>query len=93
MKRINALVGPLLQEFFVKRLLTHRNVSPQTLSSYSDAFRLLLQFVATKMHIEPVALNVTELKSRSHYGVSRKPRKGAEQYGTISQRQVGRHSL
>jgi site-specific recombinase XerD len=61
MKRTNALVGPLLQEFFVKHLLTHRNVSPQTLSSYSDAFRLLLQFVATKMHIEPVALNVTEL--------------------------------
>ena len=61
MKRTDALVGPLLQEFFVKHLLTHRNISPQTVWSYRDAFRLLLQFVAAKMHIEPVALKLTDL--------------------------------
>jgi integrase/recombinase XerD len=56
-----ALVGPLLQEFFVRHLVAHRNVSPQTISSYRDAFRLLLKFVAVKLHTEPVALNVTDL--------------------------------
>jgi integrase/recombinase XerD len=61
MKYSDALVGPLLQEFFIKHLLTHRNVSPQTLSSYSNAFRLLLQFVATKMNIQPVALKLDQL--------------------------------
>lgn len=61
MKDTNALVGPLLQEFFLKHLMTHRNVSPQTLSSYRDAFRLLLRFIARTMHIEPVALSLTDL--------------------------------
>jgi site-specific recombinase XerD len=61
MKRTDALVGPLLQEFFVKHLLTHRNISPQTVWSYRDAFRLLLQFIDAKMHIEPVALKLTDL--------------------------------
>jgi integrase/recombinase XerD len=61
MKHTDALVGPLLQEFFVKHLMTHRNVSPQTLWSYRDAFRLLLRFVAATMHIEPVALNLIHL--------------------------------
>jgi len=61
MKYSDALVGPLLQEFFIKHLLTHRNVSPQTLSSYSNAFRLLLRFIATKMSIQPVALKLDQL--------------------------------
>ncbi|HEF5870450.1 TPA: tyrosine-type recombinase/integrase [Burkholderia cenocepacia] len=61
MKYADALVGPLLQEYFIKHLLTHRNVSPQTLSSYSNAFRLLLRFIATKMNIQPVALKLDQL--------------------------------
>lgn len=61
MKPAHALIGPLLQEFFVRHLLTHRSVSPQTIDSYRDAFRLLLGFVAARLHIEPVALNVTDL--------------------------------
>jgi len=61
MKYADALVGPLLQEFFIKHLLTHRNVSPQTLSSYSNAFRLLLRFIATKMNTQPVALKLDQL--------------------------------
>lgn len=55
------LVGPLLQDFFVRHLLVHRNVSPQTISSYRDAFRLLLKFSAAKLHTEPVAIKVTDL--------------------------------
>ncbi|KLU26561.1 integrase [Caballeronia mineralivorans PML1(12)] len=63
MKNTDTLVGPLLQEFFLKHLMTHRNVSPQTLWSYRDAFRLLLQFIDTTMHIEPVALSLTHLSA------------------------------
>ncbi|WP_322041260.1 tyrosine-type recombinase/integrase [Burkholderia diffusa] len=61
MRHAHALVGPLLQEFFVKHLLAHRNISPQTISSYRDAFRLLLKFSIAKLHVEPVTLNVTDL--------------------------------
>ncbi|MGF6537288.1 tyrosine-type recombinase/integrase [Paraburkholderia youngii] len=61
MKYSHALVGPLLQEFFIKHLLTHRNVSPQTLSSYSNSFRLLFRFIATKMNIQPIALKLDQL--------------------------------
>jgi integrase/recombinase XerD len=43
--------GPVIsagQNFFVQRLLDQRQVSPATLSSYRDTFRLLLAFVAQK---------------------------------------------
>lgn len=61
MKYSDALVGPMLQKFFIKHLLTHRNVSPQTFSSYSNALRLLLQFIAKKMNIQPVTLKLDHL--------------------------------
>src|SRR5205814_1508303 len=38
-------IGPLLQGFFVEHLLQHKHVSPQTVTSYRDTFRLLLQYV------------------------------------------------
>lgn len=34
----------LLQSFFITRLMTQRRVSPHTIASYRDRFRLLLQF-------------------------------------------------
>ena len=61
MKPTTVLVGPLLQEFFVKHCLTHRNLSPQTISSYRDAFRLFLKFASAKRHVDPVALSVNDL--------------------------------
>lgn len=62
MRHINGdLVGPLLQGFFARHLLAHRNVSPQTISSYRDAFRLLLKFAEANLRTEPVALKVTDL--------------------------------
>lgn len=40
----STLVGPLLQAFFAEHLLTHKRVSSQTVDSYRDTFRLLLEF-------------------------------------------------
>jgi integrase/recombinase XerD len=45
MKQKVNLIGPLRQNFFVDFLVNQRRVSTQTLASYRDAFRLLLQFV------------------------------------------------
>jgi integrase/recombinase XerD len=61
MKQKVNLIGPLLQNFFVDFLVNQRRVSTQTLASYRDAFRLLLQFVREQKKIEPSAVRVGDL--------------------------------
>ena len=39
----------LLQSFFTTRLMTQRKVSPHTIASYRDTFRLLLQFAQKRL--------------------------------------------
>ncbi|MFL9862544.1 site-specific integrase, partial [Paraburkholderia madseniana] len=39
----------LLQDFFVERLMQQRAVSPETISSYRDSFRLFLQFASDRL--------------------------------------------
>jgi len=55
------LVGPLLQIFFTDHLVAQRRLSLQTVASYRDTFRLLLQFVHRETGIEPVALKIPGL--------------------------------
>ena len=57
------LVGPLLQFFFTDYLIAQRRVSPQTIASYRDTFRLLLQFVDRETGIAPTALPVATLNA------------------------------
>ena len=45
MKAPALLLGPHLQAFFTEHLSTHKRVSPQTLASVRDSFRLLLEFL------------------------------------------------
>jgi len=59
------LVGPLLQGFFSEHLVQHRQVSAQTIASYRDTFRLLLQFVREKKGIAPAVLTVDALDAPS----------------------------
>jgi len=55
------LIGPLLQNFFSEHLCAHKRVSLQTIASYRDSFRLLLQFLHTKTGTAPAALRVSDL--------------------------------
>jgi integrase/recombinase XerD len=57
------LMGPLLQGFFVEHLLQHKHVSPQTVASYRDTFRLLLQYAHRQLKTEPAALKITALEA------------------------------
>jgi site-specific recombinase XerD len=43
----------LLTGFFTQRLIQQQHVSPHTISSYRDTFRLLLQFINTRLGKEP----------------------------------------
>jgi len=58
---VSGLVGPLLQLFFTNHLTAQRRLSAQTIASYRDTFRLLLQFVHRTMGIEPASLPMSAL--------------------------------
>lgn len=51
----------LLQDFFCKYLLAQRNASPRTISSYRDAFRLLLRYVQDRARKPIATLTLAEL--------------------------------
>jgi site-specific recombinase XerD len=52
----STLLAPLLQRFFTDRLLRQRQVSPHTIASYRDTFRLLLKFAHQRLHTPPARL-------------------------------------
>ena len=51
----------LVQDFFYQRLIIERNVSPQTVASYRDTFRLLLRYVEEKLKRRPTDLTLGSL--------------------------------
>lgn len=53
------LIGPFLQLFFAEHLVVHKRASAQTIASYRDTFRLLLQFIQGKTGVPPAALPLT----------------------------------
>lgn len=51
----------LLQGFFTSRLIGQRRVSPHTVASYRDTFRLLLRFAHRRLRTEPSRLGLAEV--------------------------------
>jgi site-specific recombinase XerD len=49
-------LAPLLERFFIQRLMQERRVSPHTICSYRDTFRLFLKFAQQRLHQPPHAL-------------------------------------
>jgi len=56
-----ANLAALLQSFFTTRLMTQRKVSPHTIASYRDTFRLLLQFAQKRLRQAPSQLGLGDL--------------------------------
>ncbi|HUE72278.1 MAG TPA: site-specific integrase [Pirellulaceae bacterium] len=54
-------LGPALRAYFCSYLIGQRDLSPQTIRSYRDAFRLLLRFLRQKHGLQPDALSVDDL--------------------------------
>jgi integrase/recombinase XerD len=52
-----------IQEFFCNHLITQRNLSPQTVASYRDTFRLLLPFAQTQIKKTPSKLDLDDIDS------------------------------
>lgn len=56
-----SLLAPTLQAWFTERLITQRNCSPQTIASYRDTFRLLLDFASQQTGKQPCQLDLDDL--------------------------------
>lgn len=54
-------LAPLLERFFMQRLTQQRQVSPHTISSYRDTFRLFLKFTQQRLHKPPSHLKFEEI--------------------------------
>ena len=59
---MSATVLPaLIERFFTRHLIHRRDVSPHTIASYRDTFRLLLRFAQAKLGKPPSSLNLADL--------------------------------
>jgi len=54
-------LAPILESFFTDRLITQRRVSPHTIASYRDTFRLLLDFAQNRTGKPPCQLDLADL--------------------------------
>jgi site-specific recombinase XerD len=54
----------LLQQFFTQRLMQQKKVSPHTLCSYRDTFRLLLRFANKKLHTTPEQILIEQIDAQ-----------------------------
>lgn len=51
----------LVESFFLDRLMRERQVSPHTITSYRDTFRLLLQYAHQHLRKTPTELTIPDL--------------------------------
>lgn len=58
---VGGLLGPVLQDFFCEYLINQRRLSPRTVESYRDTFKLLLGFLERDRHVRPDELRVADL--------------------------------
>lgn len=54
-------LGPVLQRYFHEYLVSQRDLSPNTIASYRDTFRLLLEFLKRRYRIPPDSVCVEDL--------------------------------
>src|SRR5271157_5450541 len=54
-------LGPALRRYFCEHLVSQRDLSPRTIGSYRDTFRLLLGFLERRYRIKPDAVCVDDL--------------------------------
>lgn len=58
------ILPSLIERFFTQRLMQQRNVSPNTIASYRDTFRLLLRFVSKRLGRAPSQLSLSDFDAR-----------------------------
>ncbi len=61
MKTDSPAVSALIERFFTERLMQQKRVSPHTIASYRDTFRLLFKFTQERLHTPPSELALRQL--------------------------------
>src|SRR5437773_6666195 len=64
------LIAPLVQSFFTDHLVRQRRASPQTVASYRDTFRLLIQHLSQTTGKKPSDLTLTTCRQKRSCGSS-----------------------
>jgi site-specific recombinase XerD len=68
-KKTTAVHSPdipsLLKRFLLDHLQRNRSVSPNTLRTYADTFRMLLQYLQQKKHVRPERIALSDLSSKN----------------------------
>src|SRR6266576_1306617 len=59
------LIAPLVQSFFTDHLVRQRRASPQTVASYRDTFRLLIQHLSQATGRKPSDLTLDDLQAKA----------------------------
>jgi site-specific recombinase XerD len=54
-------LGPVLRRYFCEYLVSQRDLSPQTIGSYRDTFRLLLGYLERRYRVKPDAVCVDDI--------------------------------
>src|SRR5215472_14996246 len=60
-----SLIAPLVQFFFTDHLVRQRRASPQTVASYRDTFRLLIQHLSHTTGKKPSDLTLDDLDAKA----------------------------
>lgn len=63
MKNKSSFLAPLLEGFFIHRLMNQKRVSSETVSAYRDTFRLLLQYAQRRLEKPPAKLLLEDLNA------------------------------
>src|SRR5260370_14446858 len=59
------LIAPLVQSFFTDHLVRQRRASPQTVASYRNTFRLLIQHLSQDTGRKPSDLTLDALQAKA----------------------------
>ena len=61
MKPDGPVLSALIERFFTQRLMQQKRVSPHTIASYRDTFRLLFKFAQERLDTAPSELGLRQL--------------------------------
>ena len=53
-------IQTLIQKYFLQWLMAQRNVSPETIKSYRDTFRLYLRYIEKHLHITSAKISIDQ---------------------------------
>ena len=68
MKHNGENIQSLLQKYFLQRLMAQRNVSPETIKSYRDTFRLYLKYIEGFRNTAPSAMTIHDFEAECILG-------------------------